>query len=475
MSGPRESDRCAWRNNYDNKSLSGIEVLANDGQIVNFITIHHKEVLKDKEAHRTIIRLDENSKPILPAKKTFEELIQAKRRQQAILFGHSTPATNTTNHSVLSNRAARRAVAAATNAVSSKNRQRSTAPSTGTSLSTAPSTTTSLIPPEEVDHLAVARASRPKRRRWPKLSRTRRSASTKKRIRDRALKAARDESIDEANDDSNENSANDNHGSATQDATCASSPDEHSSPVPGTSGINQKPTKQQSAAIIKKKTSPELENDLDDSTASTNDEVPESDIASPRKDRGNIDNASPSERPNTTSGSRSPSKSMSPKRNRPRPSKSKSKKKKKSPSVSEGKKVVTSIKALCKQNSSLADVDPKEVKMLLKSAEPGTSIVLPNGTVIKKSRRGGARAGAGRKRTKPTPGSPADSMTQARSPNHTPSDHKQQQDLVQTPTKQQQTPPSSPRCGSTTSSPAGRKSISRSSKKSDTSKDSIKK
>lgn len=66
--------------------------------------------------------------------------------------------------------------------------------------------------------------------------------------------------------------------------------------------------------------------------------------------------------------------------------------------------VVTSMKDLNKNNPLLQSVDPKEVKLLLKSAPPGASVVLPNGTVIKKSRRGGARAGAGRKRSRPLPG-----------------------------------------------------------------------
>lgn len=48
-------------------------------------------------------------------------------------------------------------------------------------------------------------------------------------------------------------------------------------------------------------------------------------------------------------------------------------------------------------------IDPKEVKLLLKSAPPGACVILADGTVVKKSRRGGARAGAGRKRSRPLP------------------------------------------------------------------------
>lgn len=73
------------------------------------------------------------------------------------------------------------------------------------------------------------------------------------------------------------------------------------------------------------------------------------------------------------------------------------------PSTSTGS-VITSMRDLNKNNPLLQSVDPKEVKHLLKAAPPGASVVLPNGTVIKKSRRGGARAGAGRKRSRPLPG-----------------------------------------------------------------------
>lgn len=70
---------------------------------------------------------------------------------------------------------------------------------------------------------------------------------------------------------------------------------------------------------------------------------------------------------------------------------------------SSAKPVVTSMKDLNKNNPLLSSMDPKEVKQMVRSAPPGTSIVLPNGTVIRKSRRGGARAGAGRKRSRPLP------------------------------------------------------------------------
>lgn len=74
--------------------------------------------------------------------------------------------------------------------------------------------------------------------------------------------------------------------------------------------------------------------------------------------------------------------------------------------------VFTSLKDLNKYNPLFNSVDTKEVKILLKSAPPGASIILPNGTVIKKSRRGGARAGAGRKRSRPYPaGSALESST----------------------------------------------------------------
>lgn len=67
-------------------------------------------------------------------------------------------------------------------------------------------------------------------------------------------------------------------------------------------------------------------------------------------------------------------------------------------------KVVTSVKELYKQNPRLSEmVEAKKIKLLLKDAPPGAHIVMPDGTVLKKSRRGGARAGAGRKRSRPLP------------------------------------------------------------------------
>lgn len=66
--------------------------------------------------------------------------------------------------------------------------------------------------------------------------------------------------------------------------------------------------------------------------------------------------------------------------------------------------IVTSMKDLNKNNPLMKHLDPKEIKQMVRQAPPGTSIVLPNGTVIKKSRRGGARAGAGRKRSRAVPG-----------------------------------------------------------------------
>lgn len=82
-------------------------------------------------------------------------------------------------------------------------------------------------------------------------------------------------------------------------------------------------------------------------------------------------------------------------------------------------KVLTSMKELVKHNPLLSSIDTKEVKMLLKSAPPGASIVLPNGTVIRKSRRGGARAGAGRKRSRPltTNGQQSQTNTSTTTPN----------------------------------------------------------
>lgn len=63
-----------------------------------------------------------------------------------------------------------------------------------------------------------------------------------------------------------------------------------------------------------------------------------------------------------------------------------------------------SLKELKKSGLHNESLDIKEVKLMLKSAPPGGHVVLPNGIVIKKSRRGGARIGAGRKRSRPRAG-----------------------------------------------------------------------
>lgn len=91
-----------------------------------------------------------------------------------------------------------------------------------------------------------------------------------------------------------------------------------------------------------------------------------------------------------------------------------------SPSFSLGNKpIVTSLKDLNKNHPLFKSIDPKEVKLKLKSASPGASIELSNGIVIKKSRRGGARVGAGRKRSRPIPGEPQASTSDGIQPSLT--------------------------------------------------------
>lgn len=244
----KEPERANWESNYSNKKLSGIEVKDKDGILVNFVTIKHDEILDNNTPHRITINLDENEKPRLPPRQTFDEIIQAKRRQQMLLYGSGS----SNSGALLSDRTARRVAAAA--------RQTASAASLSRRSMTGISRRTS------------SNRNRSRSRKKPR----------------RIIKS----SLDPA----------ERIPTVTPKKVVAEPPENVDEPTPGTSA-----------------------------------------------------------------------------------------------------QVITSMKDLNKQNAMFKSVDPKEVKLLLKSALPGSSIVLPNGTVIKKSRRGGARAGAGRKRSRPLP------------------------------------------------------------------------
>lgn len=280
----KELAKSNWEMNYNNKSISGIEVRDKNGKLVNFITIKHDEVLENKVPHRITIKLNENSEPLLPPPLTFEEIIQAKRRQQQLLYNH---ANSTTTNSTLSTRTARRVATAARQTVSA---------AVALSRRGIPSSTRRRLPRSTLRGTSAR-------------GRTKKSRRKTKPTQDGALEI-------------------------------------------------QQPTIKQEIPTIQPKVPP-----ITISTNHSKNRIPE--VIHHYQNQQNSFEPTPS----TSTGS-----------------------------------IITSMRDLNKNNPLLESVDPKEVKHLLKAAPPGASVILPNGTVIKKSRRGGARAGAGRKRSRPLPG-----------------------------------------------------------------------
>lgn len=281
-SGIKSASKCSWQENHANKALSGIEFRrGKSNELVNFITIKHDEILDPASSFRIAIIVDDEDNTFkLPPKQTFEEMIQAKRRQQMLLYGAGNFATNT---SALSERAARR-VAAMARRQSSLNVAINRQNSRNLDSNTCPNI------------------------RSRKSSKSSRSKSSKRPSSARA------------------------------------------------------PTVQKSSPTTKTvnlKTTPKL---IDPNVPSTS-EASRSLAAAPV-----ILNASDDSLTSETNSS----------------------------------KLITSMKELARQNPTLGPTDKKQIRTLLRSAAPGASIVLANGTVIKKSRRGGARAGAGRKRNRPS-------------------------------------------------------------------------
>lgn len=282
MKSPSHKDakKCSWQENHANKSLSGIEFRkAKTNELVNFITIKHDEILEQSSSFRiAIIVNDEDNTFMLPPKQTFEEMIQAKRRQQMLLYGAGgcTP-----NPSALSERAARRVAAMA--------RRQSSLNSAISRQSTRNLNNT------------VGPTVRPR-----KSSKSSRNRSSKR-----------------------------------------------------SSSSKSSPTKSGSAKSSGSKTTPGLD-ELDRPSTSGTSRAPE---VAPIVMNTSDDSIK---------------------------------------SESSNNKTITSMKELARQIPALGATDKKQIKSLLRSAAPGASIVLSNGTVIKKSRRGGARKGAGRKRNRPS-------------------------------------------------------------------------
>lgn len=304
----KEPDKSSWENNYNNKSISGIEVRNKSGKLVNFITIKHDEILENKVPHRITIKLNENAEPVLPPPQTFEEIIQAKRRQQMLLYG-----SGSSSGAILSDRRARQASAAArqiATAAASSSRSRSLTSLTNSSRSN--------------------RSNISRRRSGGSSSRRR---SSKKKV-----------------------------------------PPPKQTNVP-TSAPAQEPLTPTISTPAAKTPSPPK------SSQATSGSTKKSPSSSQKA-------SSPSTSANRLSTVESAEDKVTQPTDEPKPG-------------SSHKPLITSLKDLHKDHPLFKTVDPKEVKFLLKLTEPGALVELPDGTIIRKSRRGGARAGAGRKRSRP--------------------------------------------------------------------------
>lgn len=290
----REPNNSVWETNYNNKLTSGIEVKDKNGNLVNFITIKHDDVLDNKTPHRITISLNENSEPLLPPPET----CGARHRHRRQLCDDLTSASCSPN-GILTDGATTRDAPVARSAPLSRR----------------------VIP-------GGGRRSLPRSNIRSSSSRSKKKSS-KKRAKPTLAEPQTPATIFEQ-------------------ATPPRLEESVTAPVitPAPSPAQPKiPPIKISALTPKKKASPII--DLQPDTFEPT--------------------------PSTSNGPQQP------------------------------KSYLTSMKDLNKNNPLFKSIDPKEVKLLLKSAAPGAQVVLPNGTVIRKSRRGGARAGAGRKRSRPLP------------------------------------------------------------------------
>lgn len=75
-------DKKKWQVNYDNPSLSGIELRDAENNLISFITIKY-DFDTGCGAHRIVVPVNKKLEPIFPKERTFEERIQDKRRLQS--------------------------------------------------------------------------------------------------------------------------------------------------------------------------------------------------------------------------------------------------------------------------------------------------------------------------------------------------------------------------------------------------------
>lgn len=284
-----------WESNYSNKLLSGIEIRNNKGKLVNFIIIKHDEILDNKQSHRISINLNENSEPLLPEPQTFEQMIQAKRRQQNILFAQSKDS----HHHRIQHHS-----------------------STKTNRPTTSSVLTS------ANNRTIRRTA------------TRRSVTN---AISRARKTLKNKRI-------------------------------ASSVVSGQVLVGKKRKIPKSTLNTFANQKPSTSSGTIATLSTTN---PSTSAGSMNKiKKGKIEKKSKELKASSKNGSLSATSTAG-------------------QSTSSG---IVSSKKIAE-----TEMDPKELKLILKATPPGATVVLPSGLVIRKSRRGGARAGAGRKRSRPLP------------------------------------------------------------------------
>lgn len=387
-----------WEALFNNSSISGIEFRNSEtSEPVRFIAIKHPEILESQQVFRIAVKVGNNGTFEMPKRQTFEEMIQAKRRFQQLLYGSNTSA----NSSILSERAARRVAAAARRQNLPSNRRRTTTVPPVIPVVTEPTSqqgASEELGPETSNPTenGAPRAAPPPRSRVRgsrRASSSRRSGSSRrrpasgsrrpapKRVRPSRRKTPQVGDSTATPSKPRRPSARPKAAAAVAAATAAltlagTDLEAGATPaigtnVPTTSTPTASPLSQPAQIAGSPPKTPSINRSLDLDLPSTS---------------GGLTPSTQSNPPSTIDPSETPICVKSADGALP---------------ASVGK-VVTSLKEL-KNNPMLGEAEAKHIKMHLKSLPPGSAIVLSNGTVIKKSRRGGARVGAGRKRSRPLP------------------------------------------------------------------------
>lgn len=336
-----------WEANYNNKSLSGIEFKDISGKTVHFVVINNVSRAKqDKEASklkvfRTVVELNEEGGPILPEKQTFDELIQEKRRQQAILYNSSTSG-NACSAQVLTHRRAINAVRRIAKQTAAKSAVKKSLKSGKAPVASA-SSAAAVAAASGAPVVGASSGASP-------ATPFKRSSVKSKQVLQRSA---------------NGKFVSSKSKSSSLDAPHPLAASQHASGGPPTPSSSH--TLQANDGFLTPTPAASF-------SAASQQIMTSAGIIV------------------TAPGSSPVKANISPEK------------------LAEAKTI--SLKALDKKKELGNGVDPKIAKALLRSAPAGATVALPDGTLVKKSRRGGARAGAGRKRSRPYPpatGKPAPS------------------------------------------------------------------